>query len=394
MLALYVFGFCPNCFFFGLFVLPDRYKSFNLSDIVEEDDEVFFRSSSHSILPNKRACGVQNGLSESSDADLDLSKNGFLHGAASVNLKDGRQQKDSWLSAEPMKHDCSGLSLEGFSLLRYDFYPLDLQNWEDEIIWGNSPSASEDSHESSENSGSVLGPLGCEERETESGNINIQVKPLNKLEEKNHCTFLRSFPVSLEPFGSRDSSRDKTNSLSRNLFHPQLLRLGSRPEVDIFNPVDVRRENITGEHNKNGQVKHFTKLALQNQEMMDGSWVDKIIWDEDDKPIVKPKLIFDLQDDQMHFEVLDSKDDRHLHMHAGAMILTRSLKSSNVDSSELPGHGNQHGWRSIANDKHYSNWKTSQQLKSNSKKRSAHGVKVSHSQPAVKLQTMKLKLSK
>ncbi|KAI9119615.1 hypothetical protein K1719_009491 [Acacia pycnantha] len=287
----------------------DRYKSFNASDIVEEDEEAFFR------------------------------------------------------------------------------------DWENEIIWGNSPAASDNNCESSEISGSALGPLGCDEGEIESGMLDIQLEPPKELEEKNHSVFLCTSPVSLEPFGSRDSSGAETNSLSKNLFHLQLLRLESRPEVDITNPADDRRENISEEHNQNGLVKHFTKLTLQNQDMVDGSWLDKIIWDEVNRPIVKPKLIFDLQDDQMHFEILDSKDGRHLPLHAGAMILTRPLKSSNGDSSELPGYGNQHGWRSIANDKHYSNRKTSQQLKSNSKKRSAHGVKVFHAQPALKLQTMKLKLS-
>ena len=74
---------------------------------------------------------------------------------------------------------------------------------------------------------------------------------------------------------------------------------------------------------------------------MEGSWLDKIIWEELDQPTVKPKLIFDLQDDQMHFEVLDTKDGTHLCLHAGAMILTHSLKLSSGDSSELPGHGSQ-----------------------------------------------------
>ncbi|KAI9083926.1 hypothetical protein K1719_034184 [Acacia pycnantha] len=371
----------------------DRYKSFNASDIVEEDEEAFFRGSSHSVLINKQACAVHNGISESSDADLDSSKFGFLPGAASMTAEDGPQQKDSCRSGEPMKQDCSGLSWEGHSLLCADFYPLDQQDWEDEIIWGNSPAASDNNCESSEIPGSALGPLGCDEGEIESGMLDIQLEPPKELEEKNHSVFLCTSPVSLEPFGSRDSSGAETNSLSKNLFHPQLLRLESRPEVDITNPADDRRENISEEHNQNGLVKHFTKLTLQNQDMVDGSWLDKIIWDEVNRPIVKPKLIFDLQDDQMHFEILDSKDGRHLPLHAGAMILTRPLKSSNGDSSELPGHGNQHGWRSIANDKHYSNRKTSQQLKSNSKKRSAHGVKVFHAQSALKLQTMKLKLS-
>jgi hypothetical protein len=47
----------------------------------------------------------------------------------------------------------------------------------------------------------------------------------------------------------------------------------------------------------------------------------------------------------------------------------------------------------ISNDKFYSNRKMSQQAKSHTKKRSSMGIKVVHSVPAQKLQSMKSKLS-
>nr|KYP33535.1 Transcription initiation factor TFIID subunit 1-A [Cajanus cajan] len=277
----------------------DRYKPLDLTDdIVEEDEEEFLKSFSQNLSLTKQVCVVHNDMSESNDVDLEFPKFGFLHADASVAMKDDQQPKDSCLSAEPMKEDFEEERyLKDHPFMWADFYPLDQQDWEDEILWGNSPVPSNNNVESCE----ISGP--------------------------------------------------------------------------------------------DGQVKRFTKVMSQNRDMMEGSWLDKIIWEELDQPMVKPKLIFDLQDDQMHFEVLDSKDGTHLRLHAGAMILTRSLKSSSGDSSELLGHGSQYGWRYVANDKHYSNRKTSQQLKSNSKKRSAHGVKVFHSQPALKLQTMKLKLS-
>lgn len=340
MVALYVFGFCPNCFF-GPLVLPDRYKSVNVSYIVEEDEEVFFRSSSHSLLQNKQACAVQNCISENSDANLDFS----------MTVKDGHQQKDPFISAEPMKYDCSGLSGEWHSFSCADFHPINLQKWEDAIIWGGSPDESNNNYVRYENS------------------------------------------VSLEPFGSKDSSGAKTNSLSNNLFHPQLLRLESRLEVGTSNPVNNRRENISKEQNRNGLAKHFTKLALQNKEMMDGSWVDKIIWEEADIPIERPKPIFDLQDDQMHFEV-DSEYARNHLQHSTAIISNCPSKSSKEDSSELPRHGNQDIRLSISNDKYYSDRKTSLLLKSHSRNCSAYGVQVFHSRPALELQTMKLKLRK
>ncbi|XP_019445197.1 PREDICTED: transcription initiation factor TFIID subunit 1-like isoform X1 [Lupinus angustifolius] len=370
----------------------DRYKSFNFSDdTVEEDEEAFLKGFSQSLSLTRQVCVVRNDASEGNDVDLEFPKFGFLHGDASMDVKDDRQQKDCCQSAEPMKVDLAeGLLGKDDSLIGSRFYPLDQQDWEDEIIWGNS-SAGDNIVQSCEIYGSDLGDSGGNEIEIE-GEKNLQLNPL-KTGEKDDNDFTCGPSVSVEPFGSRDTSGSKTDLLSESLFHPQLLRLESRSQEDSSCPADSRGVSVTEKHNQIGQVKCFTKVLSQNREMMEGSWLDKIIWEDLDKPTMKPKLIFDLQDDQMHFEVLDSKDTRHLRLHAAAIILTRSLKSNSGDSSELPGHGGQHGWRNVANDKHYSNRKTSQQLKSNSKKRSAHGVKVFHSQPALKLQTMKLKLS-
>lgn len=382
--------------FFPPFVFPDRYKSLDFSDdIVEEDEEAFLKGFSQSLSLAKQVCVVRNDVSESNDVDLEFPKFGFLHGDASMAVKDDRHEKDCCLRAEPMKEDfADDLSWKDHSLIWANFYPLDQQDWEDEILWGNSPAASDNNVESCEISGPELGASGGSEIEIESGKKNLKLEPQKIMGEKDHSVFTCNTSVSLEPFGSRDSSGSKTNLLPKSLFHPQLLRLESGSQEDSSSLAGGRGGNITEKHNQSGQVKRFTKVLSQNREMMEGSWLDKIIWEDLDRHTVKPKLIFDLQDDQMHFEVLDGKDGRHLRLHAGAIILTHSLKSSSGDSSDLPGHGGQHGWRNVANDKHYSNRKTSQQLKSNSKKRSAHGVKVFHSQPALKLQTMKLKLSK
>ncbi|KAK7307374.1 hypothetical protein VNO77_40380 [Canavalia gladiata] len=372
----------------------DRYKSLNLTDDIEEDEEDFLRGFSQNLSLTKQVCMVRNDVSESNDVDLEFPKFGFLRADASMAGKDDRQPKDSCVCAEPMKEDfAEDLSWKDHPFMWANFYPLDHRDWEDEILWGNSPVPSSNNVESCEISGPELGASGGSEIEIESGIQNLQLEPEKVLEENDHNAFMCSSPVSLEPFDSRDSSREKTKLISRSLFHPQLLRLESRFEADPSSLADGRGVDQTEKHNQSGQIQRFTKVMSQNRDMMEGSWLDNIIWEEIDRPIVKPKLIFDLQDDQMHFEVFDSKDGTHLRLHAGAMILTRSLKLNGGDSSELPGHGSQYGWRYVANDKHYSNRKTSQQLKSNSKKRSAHGVKVFHSQPALKLQTMKLKLS-
>ncbi|CAI8588323.1 unnamed protein product [Vicia faba] len=369
----------------------DRYKSSDLSDdIVEEDEEEFLKGFSQSLTLSKQVCVIDTDVSENDNVDLEFPKFGFLHGDASLTAKDDRQPKDSCLSGEPMKGDFADeLSWKDHPLMLANFYPLDQRDWEDEILWGNSPVASDNDNNICEISGPELRASGDGEIEIESGIQNLQSDPHKILEKKDHNVFICCSPVSLDPFDSRDSNGAKTNSMPESPFHPQLLRL----EVDSSHLADERGADISENHNQSGQVKRLTKVMSQNRDLMDDSWINKIMWEELDRPKVKPKLIFDLQDNQMHFEVLDSKDGTHLRLHAGAMILARSLNSTNADSSELPGLGGQYGWRHVANDKHYSNRKTSQQLKSNSKKRSAHGVKIFHSQPALKLQTMKLKLS-
>jgi len=273
------------------------------------------------------------------------------------------------------------------------FYPLDQQDWEERILWDSSPVPSDNSVESHEISGPDLEASVVSETELQTGPQNSLSEPQVDPDENDHRHLLCSSPNLLEPMGSRNSSGHTGLPFSSRSYHPQLLRLESRLEVDIPNNADGRKENAGQELHQSDDLRRFRKLTSQYRDMLEESWLDKIIW-ETDGPIEKPKLILDLQDEQMLFEIFDCKDDKHVGLHAGAMIITRSIKSRNGDSCEQPGHGGQSGWRYVANDKHYSNRKTSQKIKSNSEKRMTRGVKVFHSQPALMLQTMKLKLSK
>jgi transcription initiation factor TFIID subunit 1 len=76
------------------------------------------------------------------------------------------------------------------------------------------------------------------------------------------------------------------------------------------------------------------------------------------------------------------------------MIVTRSMNTSTVENFD---HNNQAvtlcGQFDISNDKFYSNRKMLQQAKSHTEKCSSMGIKVVHSFPAQKLQSMKPKLS-
>ena len=378
------------CFFRALFILPAGYKSMDISAIVEDDEEEFLKGSSQGLITLKREDfdNYEHGISIFDDDEPEYERY-RVHGIEPPASHGGGITKDSCFPAEPMKKD-SAFSVGRQSPLSPTFYPLDQLDWEVGIIWDNSPAISENC----KFSGPDLKASVDSEVEPENGPQNLQSESHGEANTKTHEIFLHGSPVILEHFGSRASSEPSSPPFSESRYHPQLLRLESRSEVDNTNQDDSITEKVLEKKlHRTDAITNFNKLVSQNKEMLDGSWLDQIIW-EQDRSIRKPKLIFDLQDEQMLFEILDNKDGKNLRLHAGAMVITRSVKSSNGDSHELPGHGGQSGWRSVSNDKHYSNRKTSQQMKSNSKKRTAQGVKIFHSQPSVTLQTMKLKLSK
>ncbi|OVA02085.1 Ubiquitin domain [Macleaya cordata] len=372
----------------------ERHKSMDSSDIVEEDEEAFLRGSCQSLSTSKQTCIIQHDDALIRDGDGESMTFGVRQGVGMSEIQAFEQRKVTCLSAEPMKESASiDLAAGWGSPSCPKFYPLDQQDWEDEIIWDNSPLVRFESPESctvsgvdSENFTNVETELGTEPRHL---NSEVQVEP----DEKLHNLFLNSYPVLVEPFGSRKFS-DPSNVPLSEMNHPQLLRLESRFKVDNSNDSEVQKENNTEHLRRGDAIRHISKkLSLRNMDMLDGSWLDKIIWEPNER-ISKPKLILDLQDEQMLFEILENKDAGHLRFHAGAMIITRSAKMNGGDSFDVPGQGGASVGRfNISNDKYYSNRKTSQQLKSHSKKRTAHGVKVLHSIPALKLQTMKPKLS-
>ncbi|GLJ36792.1 hypothetical protein SUGI_0742060 [Cryptomeria japonica] len=80
--------------------------------------------------------------------------------------------------------------------------------------------------------------------------------------------------------------------------------------------ISIDKEESKAEEVTFGDIiKKLKKNSLQNSDFLDGSWVDKIVWEGgEDDPIAK--LIFNLQDDQMFFEIMDAKEGRHLQTHA------------------------------------------------------------------------------
>lgn len=379
--------FLVNCFNFLAFTsFSEKYKCMNVSDIVEEDEEAFLKGSSKVFQLQSHV--KQYDMSVFNDGVSESGNFGIMQGSIQ-----NEEHQSSCISAEPMNKDLSVNLFTGKqSPLCSNFYPLDQQDWEDKILWDSSPAVSDNSVESCDLSGPDLGDPFLKETERVSKPQNFHPELAVQPDEKDHKFFLHSSPVLLESFGYGLSSGPSDIPLSEGRCHPQLLRLETQLEGEKCHDVDGREESNTMEIFQSDSVRRFSKLTLQNRDMMEGSWLDDIIW-EPNKTSVKPKLILDLQDEQMLFEVLDNKDSKHLQLHAGAMIITRPQKPR--VSSELSGHGYESGWQfNIANDKFYMNRKISQQLPSNSSKRSAYGTRIHHSAPAIKLQMMKLKLSK
>ncbi|KAB2062452.1 hypothetical protein ES319_A10G153000v1 [Gossypium barbadense] len=368
----------------GYFTHREKYKSMDASDLVEEDEEAFLKDAGQGFSFIGWENAIQQDRSEFTDDAL-------VKGGLEISEHSEEHVKDSYSNPEAMKEGVvvnlsSGLQ----SPSRPRFFPLDQLDWEEQIVWDNSPARSGNSLESPEICVSDLEASVSRETIPEAGQ-NLLSEQSTESYEKDHDSGLCHSSIVLESFDSKTSSGPMDLPFLESRFHPQLLRLGSQLRVDSLNDSDGKTD-VTMDPDKSDVMKCFRKLTLQNKDITEGSWLDNIIW-EPHSVIAKPKLILDLQDEQMLFEILDNNESKHLQLHAGAMVIARSAKPSSR-SSEVLDHKHQSGWQfNIANDKFYLNRKVSQQLQSNPNKRMAHGVRVHHSAPALKLQTMKLKLS-
>ncbi|KAK8636999.1 hypothetical protein V6N13_064431 [Hibiscus sabdariffa] len=369
----------------GYFTHREKYKSMDASDLVEEDEEVFLKDTGQGFSFIGWEKAIQHDISEFTDDP-------HVKGGLEISSHSEEHINDSYSNPEAMKEGAVVNFSSGWqspSCPRY--FPLDQLDWEEQIVWDNSPATSCNSLKSPEISVSDLEASVSREKTIPQMGQNLLSGQSIEPYEKDHGGGLCHSSVVLESFDSESHSGSMDLLSLENRFHPQLLRLESQLGVDSFNS-DSKSEYVAMDPDKTDVMKCFKKLALQNKDIIEGSWLDNIIW-EPHSVIAKPKLILDLQDEQMLFEILDTKESKHLQLHAGAMVITRPEKPSSR-SSEVSDHKYQPGWQfNIANDKFYVNRKVSQQLQSNSNKRMAHGVRVHHSAPALKLQTMKLKLS-
>ncbi|CAL1408619.1 unnamed protein product [Linum trigynum] len=354
----------------------DNYGSMDVSDIVEDDEEAFLRGSNQTTL------SCPHDVSTCYDEELELSDG---EGAFQMSAPDNEPGKHIYLSGEPLsEYLTANLSAGWQSQFSSKFYPLDQYDWEDRILWDDSPVGSKSSLESYDM------PMHDSDADENAELKNLQPENSLQLDDKGHYIPSHMPHVLLESFRSEESM-ETISSIAGGICHPQLLRLESRLGVDKVSDVDSKKGHYESELHQNDALTRFSELSLHNKDILEGSWLDDIIW-EQPNPNAKSKLILDLRDDKMVFEIFDDKEGKNLQLHAGAMIISRSSKSRGC--SELLHQGYQSCWQfNISNDKFYTNKKISQQLQSNASKRTAYGIKVHHSAPAIKLQTMKLKLS-
>lgn len=350
-------------------ILAEHIRTLNVADIVEEDEEVFLSSFRDLVIPKS----IDSAAHVDFDEILEVEASGVAE-----------KLKDMCLSAQPMKDDPTDSMFPRKSSVCPNLYPFDQHNWEDDIVWGNSPEASHGCADSR-----VASEPDVENNDAESD--QFLHKNADAAAEKD--VYQLKLPLSVEPFDSRNSAISRY-SQSCEVNYPQRSNgLESLSKRDLLSSTEAMIENRSEEVCKGGSLGCMNKLSLLNKEFLEGSWLDHILWDAD-VHIPKPKLILDLQDDQMLFEILDSTVSDHLRSHAGAVVISRSSQSYNEDSLDCHSQGLTSAGRfNISNDKYYSSRKISQQTKSHAKKRTLTSIKVMHSVPALKLQTMKPKLS-
>lgn len=355
------------------FFCTDRYKSMEL---VEDDEELLLKSHGRIDTRVKQADLIQLDVPLPTRGDLQLVKAGTFGSIIPESREFTKLGRDSCTMGELLKQeledDKSSLCQSQSSM---EVFPLDQHEWENRIIWENSPGVSGNSFESVESdieSESLL--IQGSNSETEQESLNV-VNSIEQAQAENNKP-VSFFVSALESLGSR-GSHTASESTNKSRRHPQLLRLESQWDEDQL---------------KSDALGRLSRLGLQERDMGDDAWLDSIIW-ESDKDLSRSKLIFDLQDERMVFEIPDNRESKDLQLHAASVILSRSSKPKDERFQE--GCGSNYGWQfNISNDKFYMNGKSCQQLQANANQFGVHSLRVLHSAPAIKLQTMKNKLSK
>ncbi|EOA39475.1 hypothetical protein CARUB_v10008072mg [Capsella rubella] len=367
----------------------EKYKSMNISELVEDDEEALLKSYGRVDTHVKEADIIQLDVPFPIREGLQLVQAGTMGGIAPESREFTKLGRDPCIMGEMLKQeiidDNSSLCQSQLSM---EVFPLDQHEWEHRILWEHSPEISGNSGNGLESGLESEGML-IDGTNSETDQESLNVMNSREQVQADNNMLLPSSANLLESFGSR-GSLSTNESTNKSKHHPQLLRLESQWDENHLRANDAAGvENI--KRLESEALGRFSRLVLRERDLGDEAWLDSIIWDSD-KELSRSKLIFDLQDEHMVFEILDNEESKNLQLHAGAMIVSRSSKSKDENFHE--GFESNSGWQfNISNDKFYMNGKSSQQLQANTNKSGIHSLRVFHSAPAIKLQTMKSKLS-
>ncbi|GMH03033.1 hypothetical protein Nepgr_004872 [Nepenthes gracilis] len=143
----------------------DKYTFGDVSQIVEEDEEAFLIGSSQVSSFSKSSLFLKDDTVYKDDNEK-FDKCGVIQSTGSVDPLFDHGRRDLCASARPMRSDLAlDLCMEWRSDIAHKFYLLDQQNWEDGIIWDNSPTVSDNTVESCQLSGPDSESIINEEKE-------------------------------------------------------------------------------------------------------------------------------------------------------------------------------------------------------------------------------------
>ena len=124
------------------FSLLDKYMSMGTADVIEEDDETFLKGLCQGFTWKCRT-HVNDDILPIKDNESDIETLQYVQHPGIVASVVDEDRRDTCLSDEPMKKDIAiDPFLEKITPLSPELYLLEQQDWEDRIIWDNSPELS------------------------------------------------------------------------------------------------------------------------------------------------------------------------------------------------------------------------------------------------------------
>ncbi|KAL3694992.1 hypothetical protein R1sor_008643 [Riccia sorocarpa] len=391
----------------------EKVESVEDEEAVEEDEEEVFKACSYRPPPGDNLGSVDIDKNEEHRVDDEEEESSAgeedTPGPSSL-LGDERSKakgsKCQFFSCQPMKS--AVIDWEEFDKWRQNipsanFVPIHQQDWEASIVWDKEEvqegSTGEDM-QTDEGFPQRVADLHSESDEDTSPRHEIsglipgwQLRA--SIDPKKAGLAEWSRPIIIEELSGPQLGSGGARRNGSKHRHPQMLRLESVSGAAALNEMEGKAEQDTFELGSRLQMLNVA-CSQRNSELASGYWLDNIMWDsENDQKSEKAKVIYDLQDTEMVFEIPDSTLGQMLRLHSAAVVLSPvGGKEGGPEGGEVFVNAASSIARfNISNDKYYANKKNHQQQKSHAKKRAVHGVKVIHSLPAIKLQTMKPKLT-